>query len=403
MWNPFSEKRSFEVLKKFLTFVNGDGTSSVSVTREGALGISAYWCGVRSICETLASVPINVIKSGDGTREVAYDNPIHRLFAVAPNRFMSPFIFREVLFLHLLIHGNFYALLIRDNSGKVVEAWPLDPTTVQMMRSGSTFYYQTNLIGTSGSPESRKVPIEDILHIPGMGFDGYTGFSPLAVFKDTFRFAISARDYGTKFFANGGQPAGILSSETTMTEEEIAANHANWVKATTGKNTAGTAVLTGGLTYQPISVPPDQAQFIQTRMFTVTEVARILNIPPTKLHDLSNGTYSNVGQESLAFVQDTLMPWSARLESVVNFRLLSGAADDKLNLEISLDPLLAGDRKQRFQTHMLGIAGGFMSPEEARLFEKWATKPAVGKLLELENAGQINPAFGDQDTPNSKD
>ena len=230
---------------------------------------------------------------------------------------MTSFVFRETLMTHLLLWGNAYAQIIRNGKGEVVALYPLMPNrmTVDRDADGHLYYeYQTSQdeAHTMDGSRVRLLP-SDVLHIPGLGFDGLMGYSPIAMAKNAIGMAIACEEYGAKFFANGATPGGILEHPGVVKDPERVRE--SWNSAFGGSANANkVAVLEEGMKYTPISISPEQAQFLETRKFQINEIARIFRIPPHMIGDLEKSSFSNIEQQSLEFVKYTLDPWVCRWE-----------------------------------------------------------------------------------------
>lgn len=188
------------------SFFFGGTASGKTVNERTAMQITAVYACVRILAETIASQPLNIYRSTDNGKEKAIDHQLYYLLHDEPNPEMTSFVFRETLMSHLLLWGNAYAQIIRDGRGKVLALYPLlpDQMTVDRTIDGKLYYkYRKN----SGYVILRP---EDILHIPGLGFDGLVGYSPIAMAKNAIGMAIATEEYGGKFFANGASPGGVL-------------------------------------------------------------------------------------------------------------------------------------------------------------------------------------------------
>ena len=348
---------------------DGLGESGESVNLRTTLGITAYWCGIAAIAGAIASSPISVVRhTREGKQETLYDHPLHKLLARKPNPFMDTFMWKELLIVYLLTSGNSYNVIVTDQAGLPVELIPLDSQKTRIKpNSGRTdFSYLSNVNG-----KSVEYSRDRILHIRGMGTDGLYGLSPIRVFANSLGLSISTEKYGARFFRNSGRPSGVLTTEQALDELDIGRMKKSWELSNANEQAQGTAVLWGGMNYEPISLPPEEAQFLETRVHSVRDVARILNIPATKLRDTEHATYSNVEQESINFVSDTVEPWATRIESAMNAILLPD--EDDVFVRFDLDRLLAGDRFTRYRAYAVAINSGFMLRNEAREMEQWET------------------------------
>lgn len=221
---------------------------------------------------------------------------------------MSSFVFRETLMTHLLLWGNAYAQIIRNGKGEVIALYPLMPNKMSVDRDENGKLYYTYQRSQDEGKEAGTVTLStrDVLHIPGLGFDGLVGYSPIAMAKNAIGLAIATEEYGAKFFANGAAPSGVLEHPGTI--KDPARLRENWNSTFGGSANSGkVAVLEEGMKYTPISISPEQAQFLETRKFQINEIARIFRVPPHMVGDLEKSSFSNIEQQSLEFVKYTLI------------------------------------------------------------------------------------------------
>ena len=286
-------------------FFFGGTTSGKAVTERSAMQMTAVYSCVRILSEAIAGLPIHLYRYGEGgSKEKAINHPLYFLLHDEPNPEMTSFVFRETLMTHLLLWGNAYA--------------------------GELYYeYQTSQDEAHTMNGSRvRLQPSDVLHVPGLGFDGLVGYSPIAMAKNAIGMAIACEEYGAKFFANGATPGGILEHPGVIKDPERVRE--SWNSAFGGSSNANkVAVLEEGMKYTPISISPEQAQFLETRKFQINEIARIFRIPPHMIGDLEKSSFSNIEQQSLEFVKYTLDPWVCRWEQSMQRALLS--PDEKKN------------------------------------------------------------------------
>ena len=250
-------------------------------------------------------------------RKKALDHPLYNLLHDEPNPEMSSFVFRETLMTHLLLWGNAYAQIIRNGKGEVIALYPLMPNRMVVDRDTKGRLYYQYTTSTEDAPTMKGVtvnlPPSDVLHIPGLGFDGLVGYSPIAMAKNAIGMAIACEEYGAKFFANGAAPGGVLEHPGTIKDPQRVRE--SWQSTFGGSgNSNKIAVLEEGMKYTPIGISPEQAQFLETRKFQVNEIARIFRVPPHMVGDLEKSSFSNIEQQSLEFVKYTLDPWVVRWE-----------------------------------------------------------------------------------------
>ncbi|MGL5973053.1 MAG: phage portal protein, partial [Oscillospiraceae bacterium] len=309
------------------SFYMGGTTSGKAVTERSSMQMTAVYACVRILSETVAELPIHIYRYKDdgdpsraGGKEKAFDHPLYRLLHDEPNPEMSSFVFRETLMTHLLLWGNAYAQIIRNGKGDVVALYPLMPNKMTVDRDEhGQLYYQYNR-SNDEAPTMKGITVRlspsDVLHIPGLGFDGLVGYSPIAMAKNAIGMAIACEEYGAKFFANGAAPGGVLEHPGTIKDPHRVREA--WQSQFGGSGNANKiAVLEEGMKYTPIGISPEQAQFLETRKFQINEIARIFRVPPHMVGDLEKSSFSNIDQQSLEFVKYTLNPWVVRWEQSI--------------------------------------------------------------------------------------
>jgi HK97 family phage portal protein len=382
------------------SFFMGGTTSGKPVTERTALQMTAVYSCVRILAEAIAGLPLHLYRyTGSGGKEKAVDHPLYRLLHDEPNPEMTSFIFRETLMTHLLLWGNAYAQIIRNGKGEVVALYPLMPNkmTVDRDEEGRLWYIYTRSDEEAPTMEGStvKLPPYDVLHIPGLGFDGLVGYSPIAMAKNAIGLAIATEEYGAKFFANGAAPSGVLEHPGTIKDPQRVREA--WQSQFGGSSNSGkVAVLEEGMKYTPISISPEQAQFLETRKFQINEIARIFRVPPHMVGDLEKSSFSNIEQQSLEFVKYTLDPWVNRWEQSLQRALFSDAEKPVLFFKFNVDGLLRGDYASRMQGYSTARQNGWMSANDIRELENLDRIPAEmggdlylinGNMLPLADAG----------------
>lgn len=369
-------------------FFFGPTSSGKVVNEKSAMQTTAVYACVRILSETIASLPLHTYQKTDKGKEKAVDHPLYHLLHDEPNPEMTSFVFRETLMGHLLLWGNAYAQVIRDGRGKVMALYPLMPDKMTVHRSeGGELYY-------SYSKEGKEHVLKhwEVLHIPGLGFDGLLGHSPIAMAKNAIGMAIATEEYGANFFNNGANPGGVLEHPGILKDPERVRKSWNSVYAGSG-NAHKVAVLEEGMSFKPIGIPPEQAQFLQTRKFQLNEIARIFRVPPHMIGDLEKSSFSNIEQQSLEFVKYTLTPWLSRWEMAMKKSLLSPSEKKDYFIKHNVEGLLRGDYKTRMEGYSIGIQNGFLSPNDVRELEDLNTiehgdvYAVNGNMLKLEDIG----------------
>ena len=290
------------------SFFFGATSSGRPVTERSAMQMTAVYSCVRILAEAIAGLPLHVYQqSSDGAKVKALDHPLYRLLHDEPNPEMTSFVFRETLMTHLLLWGNAFAQVLRNGKDEVIGLYPLMPNRMMVGRdeAGRLYYeYQRTWDEPAGRFDTVRLSAREVLHIPGLGFDGLVGYSPIAMAKNAIGLAQATEDYGASFFANGAAPGGVLEHPGTI--KDPARVRESWQSTFGGaRNGNKIAVLEEGMKYTPISVSPEQAQFLETRKFQINEIARIFRIPPHMIGDLEKSSFSNIEQQSLESVSYT--------------------------------------------------------------------------------------------------
>jgi HK97 family phage portal protein len=382
------------------SFYMGGSSAGKNVNERSAMQMTAVYSCVRILAEAVAGLPLHLYRyKEDGGKERAIDNNLYHLLHDEPNKEMSSFIFRETLTTHLLLWGNAYAQIIRNGKGEVVALYPLMPNKMQVDRdeNGELCYIYTRSSDEAKTMEGVTVYLtpRDVLHIPGLGFDGLVGYSPIAMAKNAIGLAIATEEYGAKFFANGAAPSGVLEHPGTI--KDPSRLRENWNSTFGGSANSGkVAVLEEGMKYTPISISPEQAQFLETRKFQIDEIARIFRVPPHMVGDLEKSSFSNIEQQSLEFVKYTLDPWVIRWEQSLSRALLNEDEKRKYFFKFNLEGLLRGDYESRMSGYAVARQNGWMSANDIRELENMDKISAEdggdlylinGNMLPLNKAG----------------
>ena len=344
----------------------GAAASGKSVTEETAIQISTVYACVRVLAETIASLPLNVYESdGKGGSRIAETHPLEYLLHDAPNEEMTSFIWREQMMTQILLRGNSYSQIVRSGKTAILSIYPLlsSKLTVDRDDSGAlTYEYQTS------EGDTITLSPAEVLHIPGMGFDGIMGYSPIALMKTTLGLTLAAEEYGSKVFGNGATPAGVLTHPGRLKEPEKLRKA--WNAAYGGSANAGKiAILEENMKFERISMPNNEAQFLETRKFQVSEICRIYRVPPHMVGDLEHATFSNIEHQSISFAVHTIRPWLVRIEQSMNKALFGENERGKYFVKFNMDGLMRGDYKSRMEGYAIARQNGWMSADDIRGLE----------------------------------
>lgn len=373
-WNRlFKPKVEDYSISSRYRFLMGPTAAGKNVNERSAMQLTAVYACVRILAEGVAGLPLHLYKCGkNGSREKAVDHSLYFLLHDEPNPEMTSFVFRETLMTHLLLYGNCYCQIIRDGRGQVTALYPLMPNQMSVDRDEKGQLYYTYLRSGEEADTMKKGTVyllpEDVLHIPALGFDGLVGYSPIAMAKNSIGMGLACEEYGAKFFANGAAPSGVLEHPGTI--KDITRLRESWNAIYGGSKNAGkVAILEEGMHYSPISISPNEAQFLETRKFQVDEIARIFHVPPHMIGDLERSTFSNIEQQSLEFVKYTLNPWVCRWEQALTKSLLSPKEKREYCIKFNVDGLLRGDYQSRMNGYAVGRQNGWMSANDIRELE----------------------------------
>ena len=396
------------------TYLFGPTTSGKTVNEFTAMQTTAVYSCVRILAEAIASLPLHVYRYKENGKERVYNHHLYHILHNEPNTEMSSFVFRETLMSHLLIWGNAYAQIIRDGAGRVVALYPLLPNkmTVSRDKNGEIYYIYTTTSDENpnfkdyGSVVLRK---QDVLHIPGLGFDGLVGYSPIAMAKNAVGMTIATEEYGASFFANGANPGGVLEHPGVLKDPKKVRDSWNEVYRGTA-NAHKIAVLEEGMKYQQIGIPPEEAQFLETRKFQINEIARLYRIPPHMVGELEKSSFSNIEQQSLEFVKYTLDPWVIRWEQAMQRSLLLPKEKQEFFIRLNVDGLLRGDYQSRMNGYSVARQNGWLSANDIREMEDMNPIPDEeggnlylinGNMTKLKDAGLFG-GQGQSESANKK-
>jgi HK97 family phage portal protein len=357
------------------------------VSPQNAMQIATVYACVRVIAETIGTLPIHVYRRLPRGRELVTTHRAAYLLDVGPNDEMSPVDLFETLTGHVLLWGNSFADVQRSPvDGSLREIWPLRPDrTTPVRNSRNALVYQT--IDDAGQPTRRRS--DRILHIRGLSFDGLIGYAPVALARETLGMAAATADYGARFFANDSRPGGVLQLDGQLSPDAIDRLRASWEAAhsAVAGNSHKVAVLENGLKWQSIGMPNDDAQWLETRKYTRSEIAGLFRVPAHIINDLDKATFSNVEQLGQEFATLCIAPWAVRIEKALNKTLFTEAERGYLFVRFNLGGLVRGDIMSRYQAYATARQNGWMTANEIRELEDM--NPADGGDELLVNGNMI--------------
>jgi len=366
--------------------LGGVTQAGIRVSPQSAMGLSTYYACIRNISEDVGKLPLltyrRLLPRG---KERVPQHWAYPLLHDAPNDDMTAMTFREVLTAHALGWGNGYAEIVRNGRGIPGAFYPIHPSRVQLQRDDRgrlvyDVYGNDGIYSAAGINASAiRLPQDDMLHVKGLGSDGYTGYSIVQLAAESLGLSLAAQTFGASFFGGGAALGGILTHPKQLSPEGQKHLRESWQTAYGGPWNAGkTAILEEGMTYTRIGIPPEEAQFLQTRTFQVPEICRFFRVPPHKVQHLDNAHYNNVEQQNLEYTTDTLMPWLVRWESELKRKLFADEPD--IFAEHLILGLLRGDQAARGAYYKTRFEMGTLSPDDIRELENENALPdGLGK------------------------
>lgn len=365
-------------------FGSGGGrkvASGVVVNHKTAMNYSACWAAKRLITETIATLPRVMYRQSDGKKEHARDHKTYRVFRSEPNLRQAGVNHMAQQFGFVIDWGDCFAEKVVDDLGRTIALWPIHPSripegNIKENPDGSLVYFVMNNAG----PPSR-LEQHEMFHVPGiMSENGYRGKGVIVHAAESIGLGLATEQYGAAHFGNAGGPAIVMTHPKTLGEEAANNLRRSWHKRYTGPDKAnGFLVLEEGTTVEHLSFPPEANQFLQTRQFNITEIARWYNLPPHLLRELSKSSFSNIESESLHFVLLSIMPWLIRYEDECNRQLLIESEKSEYFFKFQIQGMLRGDMTARANFYKEMYAMGVYS---------------INDILELEDRNPIG-AKGD--------
>lgn len=367
-----------------------------TVTEQTALTYSAVFNAISLISGTIGALPLHLMQGKGKTKRIADDRVMYGVLHDSPNPYMTAMAFRECLMAHILAWGNGYAEIQRNGYGELRYLWPITPNRVRPEMAEGQLRYRISM------PDGQdiRLPREQVLHIPGLGFDGFLGYSVVAMARKSIGLGMAMETFGSRFFGEGTHPGVIVEHPNKLSPEA----HSNLKKSLSDTysglgNSHRLMLLEEGMKFQKIVIDPKDSQFLESRQFNIPEVARWFNLPPHKLKDLTRSSFSNIESEQISFVTDSILPWLVRLEQNFNMQLLvesdrAYSGRGRLYFKHNVEGLLRADAAARgtYYREMFNI--GAMSINEIR--EKEEMDPVDGgdihlvpmNMTSLENAGK---------------
>lgn len=376
---PEMRASSTEDVVKMLLAAN-QSASGMYVTPETALTFGAVLGCVRVLAEGVSSLPLITYERLGRNKERATDHPLYSVLHDSPNDDMTSFQWRETSMVHCSLWGNCYSEIVDDGAGAVRELWPLFPQYMTPKRAQGELVYEYR------DPQAGTIvyPKEKIFHVPGLSMNGLSGMSMIAIYRETVGLGLTLNRHGAKLFANGARAGGVLEHPGKMSDQAYDRLKGSFAQEYAGVENAGkTVILEEGAKFNSLTMPNDDAQFLQSRQFQVEEVARIFNVQQPMIGALTHATFTNIEQLSLNHVIYTMRPWYVRWEQVISHRLLLPRERRNFFCEFLVDGLLRGDTATRYAAYASAINTGWMTRNQVRQIENMnPDDPNLDKYLQ---------------------
>tara|TARA_R110000751_G_scaffold46775_4_gene104971 strand:- start:1866 stop:3050 length:1185 start_codon:yes stop_codon:yes gene_type:complete len=355
VFNPIKKDQRHE--QRQLNVIPAYG-GAVVVDSDKALTFTAVWSAIKLLSEAVSSLPLGVFTDDDGNKYPDTSNPLYNIIKYKPNNYQSRSTFLEKIMMDILTNGNSYVFIERNGAGKVTQLLPLNFDDVTITTKDGYLFYETK----NGFFDS-----SDILHFKTLSQDGIVGLSPIDQCKNAIGWGMAVEEFGNTFFKSGAKLSGVLQTDRALSEtaiDRLRNSFNNVYSSLSGANQ--TAILEEGLTFKPVSINPDQAQFLASRTFSIEEVGRIFRVAPHLLYDLSKSSFNNVEMQSQEFLTFSLLPYLIKIEQEMNLKLFTSNELGKTFIEFNVNGLLRGNVKDRSDYYRTMINIGAMSINEVR-------------------------------------
>lgn len=350
--------------RSFWNLRGNKNESGENVDESSALTYSAVYNAVYLISDTVATLPLGLKQKNDRNTLTVDSNPLHTVLHDQANPLMTAMTMREVSMAHVLLWGNSYAEIVRNRMGEVIELWPITPNRVQVKLFNGDLVYVIKM--TNG--EDVTLTSDRVLHIPGLGFDGYMGYSLVSLAANAIGLGLAMETFGSRYFGNGTHPGVIVSHPGKLSPEAAGNLQKSLTSSYSGLGKSHRLLLLEeGMKMDKVTIPPNDSQFLESRQFQVPEIARWFNLPPHKLKDLTKSSFSNIEAEQISFVTDSILPWLVRLEQNYKMQLLTVLEKKQgLFFKHNVEGLLRGNAKDRALLYRTMWNMGAISMNEIR-------------------------------------
>jgi HK97 family phage portal protein len=357
----------------------GASASGANVNGETANNFAAFFSGVFQICQTIASCTTHLYQEvSEDRRRKWKQHPLYRVLTIQANPRTDAFTMKQTLQYHAMVWGNGYAYIERDGAGRPRALYLINTERMKPFLTDEKALRYRYRDRANGEHIYRP---DEIFHLAGFGFNGIEGYSLLRIHRDVIGLGLSQQEFTGRFIDNGAHVGGLLTTEKALSEDARKRLKSSFNEYHSGAANAGKfAVLEEGMDYKPLTMPMKDAQFLESKMFQIQEIARILNISPYKLKDYSHATFSNVEHLGIEYATDTIRPWAERWEAAIKAQLFSEREQEYAHVEFDLSSIQRGDSKTMNEALQIARYGGWMNGDEIRA--KLGMNPIGGRVGE---------------------
>ncbi len=347
--------------------------SGADVNQETALTCIPVYAAILILSESVGQLPFGVFRRTDEGSQPERNHPLWSVLHDEANPEMSAIDWRSTSQGHICTWGNHYSQVVRDAGGGVRELWPLLPNRMRVERSNDNRQLRY-IYRTQEGPE-RVFSRDKILHIPGWGYDGLIGYSPIAIAREGIGLGLAMESHGAAFFGNSAAPSGTREHPGSLTKTAFEHLKESFNEKNSGvANAHKPLILEEGMTWKQIGIPPEDSQFLETRQFQVREIARLYRLPPHMLADLADATFSNIEQQGRHFVVHSLLPWLIRWEQGIKRQLFTAQEKSEgLFLKMNVNAFQRGDTEARFKSYAIGRTNGWLTVNDILKLEDMNT------------------------------
>lgn len=369
----------------------GRTKAGVTVNERRVLGLPTFWTGVRLVSSSLAQVPIHTYRKGSRQR---VDRAVWAPALEKPNPAQTPFEFWQTFYMHAQCWNNAFAFKERNRAGVVVELWLVHPSRVEVIADSRVTNPTRKAFRITFDDGSQAIYTpDDIFHVPYMSVDGREGVRPLEVLRETYGTAIAVDDSAARFYGHGTQVSGILTTEQSLSDPEAKALKKRWQERVAGPvNAHEIAVLDKGAKFERVGISPADAQLLESRKWEVSEIARVIGLPPHLVGDVEKSTSWGTGieQQNIGVVVYLFSGWVTAVEQRISTDLVAGGARGATYAKGALQGFLRGDAKTRSAFYQRAIADGWMSRNEVRELEELEPVDGLDEFLVPSNLTLIS-------------